>query len=243
MAIDSGRSVRELATEYPATTRVLESFGIDYCCGGGQSLEAACKAANLPLAQVLESVESAIQAGPRSGDPDWGRVPLAVLADHIVSVHHAYVKSETPRLQRLLAKVVGVHGSRHPELGQIQEVFSDAAQELALHMMKEEQMLFPYIATMEKAVHEQKPLVPPRFGSVRNPIQMMMMEHDSAGEDLRQIRELSQNYTAPPDACVSFQSLYAALKEFESDLHQHVHLENNILFPRAVDLEQEALAR
>jgi regulator of cell morphogenesis and NO signaling len=243
MGIDSGTTVRDLATEYPATTRVLEAFGIDYCCGGGQSLEAVCRSANLSLDKVLESVEHAIHAGPQDGTPDWSLAPLAVLAEHIVSVHHAYVKSEVPRLQRLLAKVVGVHGNRHPELGRIQVVFLEAAQELTMHMIKEEQMLFPYITTLEAALREHRTVAPPRFGTVRNPIQMMMMEHDSAGEDLREIRELSGNYTPPQDACVSFQSLYTALREFEADLHQHVHLENNILFPKAVESEQQTLQK
>jgi regulator of cell morphogenesis and NO signaling len=241
MAVDTGRPVRELATEYPATTRVLEGFGIDYCCGGGQSLEAACEAAKLPLAQVVESVEKVISAAPHSAEQSWLSAPLTALTAHIVSTHHAYVKSELPRLERLLAKVVGVHGSNHPELPQIQEVFRGVSQELSMHMMKEEQMLFPYIGMLEATVHEGKPLAPPRFGSVRNPVQMMMMEHDSAGDALRRIRELSQTYGAPPDACASFQALYAGLQEFETDLHQHVHLENNVLFPRAVDIEQELL--
>jgi regulator of cell morphogenesis and NO signaling len=241
MAVDTGKPIRELATEYPATTRVLEAFGIDYCCGGGQSLQVACEAAKLPLAQVVQSVESVISAVSDQPEQSWGAAPLASLTSHIVSTHHSYVKSELPRLERLLAKVVGVHGSRHPELSQIQEVFLGVSQEFSTHMMKEEQMLFPYIGVLEAAVRDGKPLAPPKFGSVRNPVQMMMMEHDSTGDALRQIREFSGEYNPPPDACVSFQALYTALQEFENDLHQHVHLENNILFPRAVDMEQELL--
>jgi regulator of cell morphogenesis and NO signaling len=237
MAVDIRRPVRELAVEHPAATRILEAFGIDYCCGGGQSLEAACQAANLPVGQVVQSVESAITAAPQQPESSWNSVPLAALSDHIVSTHHAYVKSELPRLQRLIAKVVMAHGDRHPELADIQTVFHAAGRELTMHMMKEEQMLFPYIEALEAAGAEGRAVPPPRFGTVRNPVQMMMMEHDAAGEALRRIRVLSNDYTTPADACPSYQTLYRALAEFEADLHQHVHLENNILFPRAIEIE------
>lgn len=238
MPVDISRPVRELAVEHPATTRVLESFGIDYCCGGGQSLEAACKAANLSVSQVAQSVESAI-SGTAQPDTNWKTAPISALSRHIVNKHHEYVKSEVPRLERLIAKVVAAHGSRHPELAEIQEIFQGAGQELNHHMMKEERMLFPYIESLDAAREFGQSAPHSPFGTVRNPIQMMMMEHDAAGDDLRRIRDLSSGYTPPPDACPSYQTLYRALAEFEADLHQHVHLENNILFPRAIDVETE----
>lgn len=240
MTVDLEKTVRELAVENPAATRVFEKYGIDYCCGGGKSLREACREANIAPDKLLETLGAAGQPGSRNGNKDWSAEPLADLIDHIVDTHHAYTREEIERLEPLLAKVCSVHGQRHPELLHIEGVFGGLSQELTMHMMKEEQVLFPYIRRMEEAVLERRPIVPPMFGTVQNPVQMMMHEHDSAGQALRDMRELSAGYTAPPDACVSFQTLYRALDEFERDLHQHIHLENNILFPRAVGMERGA---
>ena len=227
------RTVRELALEIPNATRIFEQLGIDYCCGGQKSLEEACSTAHLRVDDVLASLEKGErQAGQTSTGKDWQTAPLADLIEHIVSTHHAYVKQEVPRLEKLLDKVCGVHGQNHPELQQVRETFRDLGQELASHLMKEEQILFPYLAQAEagQAPHSC-------FGTVQNPIRMMMFEHDNAGTALRQMRSASANYTAPADACISYQTLYQALQAFEADLHQHIHLENNILFPRAVAME------
>jgi regulator of cell morphogenesis and NO signaling len=155
--------------------------------------------------------------------------------DHIVNKHHTYVKSEVPRLEALLAKVVGVHSKNHRELEQVQVAFSDLANELGAHLMKEEEILFPYVKQMASGAG----CGPSCFGTVQNPIRVMMLEHDNAGEKLREIRHATNNYKLPTDACVSYSSLFAALVEFEQDLHQHIHLENNILFPRVVRMECE----
>jgi regulator of cell morphogenesis and NO signaling len=237
MNVDLNKTVRELAVENPAATRVLEKFGIDYCCGGGKSLREACQAADIAPDKLLDSLRAAGQP-TGNGNKDWKAEPLADLIDHIVETHHAYTREELDRLEPLLAKVCSVHGQRHPELLRIQQLFAGLSQELTMHMMKEEQVLFPYINRMEEAVLERRPIVPPMFGTVRNPVQMMIHEHDSAGQALHDMRELSSSYTPPPDACVSFQTLYRTLDEFERDLHQHIHLENNILFPRAVEMER-----
>lgn len=234
MRVDAAKTVRELAVELPQATRVFEKLGIDYCCGGGKSLQEACSAANVGVDEVLQSLET---PAPSNGGVDWKSAPLRELIEHILGRHHSYVRSEIPRLEALLAKVYSVHGERHPELADIREGFGGLAQELLMHCMKEEQILFPYIIEMEKARTQRRAAAPPMFGTVRNPVQMMMMEHDSAGEALRSMREASSGFTAPADACISFQTLYRALAEFEADLHQHIHLENNILFPRAVDME------
>jgi len=146
-------------------------------------------------------------------------------------------------LKALLEKVCSVHGENHPELLAIRDTFFGLAQELTMHMMKEENVLFPYIVRMEGAVVKNDPVAPPPFGTVQNPVRMMMQEHDGAGEALRQIREASRNFSAPKDACISYQTLYQALPAFEADLHQHIHLENNVLFPRAVEMEDRALAK
>ncbi len=232
--LDTAKTVREIAVEMPQATRVFEKLGIDYCCGGSRSLEEACAAANVRVSEVMQSLES---SAPASADTDWNTAPLAELIRHIVTTHHNYVKSEVPRLDSLMAKVCGVHGANHPELLKVQSIFRGLGGELSMHLMKEEQILFPYVERMERAVKAGGPVAPPPFGTVGNPIHMMMMEHDSAGDALRELRRLTGDYAAPADACISYQTLYRALLEFEADLHQHIHLENNILFPRAVEME------
>ena len=239
MSVTTEKTLRELVLETPAATRVLEKLGIDYCCGGNQSLEQACRAANLPIDQVLDSLEAAELATKREGkDRDWQQEALADLVAHITSTHHKYTRSEIARLAPLLEKVRSVHGQNHAELQSIQTSFLGLADELTMHMMKEEMMLFPYIVRMEESVIERQPILPPPFGTVQNPVSMMMHEHDSAGDTLRAMRKASGGYAAPADACVSYQTLYRTLAEFEADLHQHIHLENNILFPRAIAMEQ-----
>lgn len=239
MSATMTKTVRELALENPAAARVFESLGIDYCCGGGKSLEEACRGVNLEAESVLDSLEMAEQSARGSqSERNWGKEPLSDLISHIRKTHHKYVRDEIARLEPLLDKVCGVHGKNHPELHSVRSIFHDLAAELRTHLMKEEMVLFPYVLRMEEAIVEKAPIVPPPFGSVRNPVTMMEFEHDSAGEALRAMREATRGYQAPPDACVSYQTLYKALAEFEADLHQHIHLENNILFPRAVEMER-----
>ena len=233
--LDTAKTVREFAVEMPQATRVFEKLGIDYCCGGSKTLEQACEAANLRLSEVMQSLDAA--TAPDASGADWNQAALADLVAHITDKHHNYVKSEVPRLESLTHKVCSVHGANHPELLEVQKVFRAVGGELSMHMMKEEQILFPYLVRMEQDVRSGCAIAPPPFGSVGNPIHMMMMEHDSAGEALRELRRLTTDYAVPADACISYQTLYRALLEFEADLHQHIHLENNILFPRAVEME------
>ena len=234
MSITAEKTVRELALENPAATRVFEELGIDYCCGGDQTLERACAAAGVPLTRVTNSLDAAAATRP---EQDWQAAPLFDLVAHIKSTHHRYTRDEIQRLRPLFNKVCEVHGRNHPELIQMRATFLALADELTMHMMKEDAVLFPYIVRMEEAVIAHEPVLPPPFGSVRNPVHMMMREHDSAGEALRALRAASRGYTAPPDACLSYQSLYRGLAGLETDLHQHIHLENNILFPRASEME------
>ena len=226
------KTLRDLVVERPAAARVFERLGLDYCCGGGATLREACQAANLEPAEVLAFLESMPAAAH-----DWSREPLADLAAHIQSTHHRFVREEIARLQPLFDKVCRVHGANHPELEDLQSTFAGLAAELTTHLMKEEMVLFPYVTRMEEAAVAHEPALPAPFGTVRNPVQMMMQEHDGAGEALRELRRGSLNYTAPDDACISYRELYRALGEFEADLHQHIHLENNILFPRAIAME------
>jgi regulator of cell morphogenesis and NO signaling len=237
MAMEQNQTVREIVISNPGAARTLEKFGIDYCCGGGKSLAEACSFAKVDMGQVVTELD---RPQTKVEEHDWQKAPLAELAGFIVSKHHAFTREEIARLLPLIAKVVGVHAQNHPELRQIQGLFHDLAEELTMHMMKEERMLFLYIALLEEALSKGRRPAPPMFGTVQNPVRMMMLEHDSAGDALHKIREITGGYAVPEDACVSYRTLYTALLEFEADLHQHIHLENNILFPRAVELESQA---
>ena len=241
MNLNATRTVRELATEIPNATRTFEKLGIDYCCGGSKSLSDACLHAHVSVDDVVRALEqgSSFKPATEANLPDFANGELSSLIEHIVTTHHAYVKQELPRLHQLLNKVVSVHGKAHSELGQIQQTFRGMSDELQSHMMKEEHILFPYIVALESAVSTGQPKPRPAFGTVSNPVRMMELEHESAGAALKTISELSANYTPPEEACFSYKTLYTALKDFESDLHQHVHLENNILFPRAIAMESE----
>ncbi len=239
MELNAARTVRELAIEIPNATRTFEKLGIDYCCGGSRTLSDACRHARVPLEQVITELEqgSNFKPGVEPAGQDLASGSLSQLIEHIVGTHHNYVKQEIPRIQQLLKKVVAVHGAAHPELPAIQQVFQGLSAELSSHMMKEEHILFPYIVALENAVSSGCPKPRPAFGTVGNPVHMMELEHDSAGAALKEIRSLSSTYEPPENACFSYRTLYAALKEFETDLHRHIHLENNILFPRAIEVE------
>jgi regulator of cell morphogenesis and NO signaling len=240
MSVTMEKTVRELALEQTGAARVFESLGIDYCCGGKQTLAQACRAASVPVNKVIDALEVAQRSGNAATNQiNWQRVPLADVITHIKNTHHQYTRQEIARLGPLFDKVCSVHGKNHPELLQLRETFHGLAQELSTHLMKEEMVLFPYIERMEESVLQREPLLPPPFGTVQNPVSMMEHEHDSAGNALRALRATSNGYTAPPDGCVSFQTLYKTLAELEADLHQHIHLENNILFPRAIAMEKE----
>lgn len=236
MTFDSTTTVREIAANFPASTRVFEKLKIDYCCGGGTPLIEACSKAGVAFDQLEQMLKGATA---ESADPaiDFHDATIPALVDHIVTKHHVFTKDEMARLEPLFAKVVSVHGENHPELREAQALFKRLCADLTPHMFKEEQVLFPYILELEKSVRHKMaaPFAP--FGTVNNPIRMMMREHDTAGDLLRDLRAQSSNYTVPADGCISYQTLYLALEAFEQDLHQHIHLENNILFPRAAEME------
>jgi regulator of cell morphogenesis and NO signaling len=230
-------SVRDFAIENPASIRVFEKFGIDYCCGGRKPLAQACAERAIDPSAVLAALESASQPiGPDA--TDWNTAPLETLAAHIVSRHHAYVRAELPRIEQFAQKVVSRHGADRPELPRIQQLVTALAEELLQHLAKEEAILFPYVTNLERSLATCGPRSLGCFGTVRNPIQVMMAEHDAAGAILAEIRKLSLDFTPPEGACPTYCGFYQALSEFESDLHQHIHLENNILFPRAIELEE-----
>jgi len=240
MDLNATRTVRDLATEIPNATRIFEKFGIDYCCGGSKPLQDACRQANIPVEQVLRSLEDGTTAGAETAtELDFNNAPLTALIAHILARHHGYVKQEIPRLKQLFYKVVAVHCAAHPELAAVQRTFIGVADEFSAHMMKEEMVLFPYIEKLEQAKCAGRPAPLASFGSIRNPVHMMELEHESTGKAVQAMRTLTSSYTPPESACFSYRTLYSALKEFEADLHEHVHLENNILFPRAIALEAQ----
>ena len=240
MTLAATTTVGEIAAEVPGATREFEKLGIDYCCGGSRSLGEACAALSVPIEEVFRRIQNSLSATRSQADKTWQSEMLADLVAHIKNTHHVFVRQECPRLDALIAKVVGVHGKNHPELLKVQEVFSALEQELHVHLMKEEQVLFPYIVRLEECSIAHEPAPPSCFGTVANPIRMMFAEHDGAGEALRALRYLTGNYKLPEDACASYRALYEALEGFEADLHQHIHLENNILFPRALAMETKA---
>jgi regulator of cell morphogenesis and NO signaling len=239
MMIEQTKTVKELALAYPQTTRVFERLGIDYCCDGARALSEACRLADAPLEATLRALQEAVQAAPQA-TRDWHAEPLTALITHILEQHHAFTRDELDRLPKLFAKVCAAHGEKHPELLQLQKLLAELRAELLQHMLKEEQVLFPYLARLEQAQQQAQPAPQPFFGTVRNPVRMMMLEHDNAGAMLRELRRLAGDYAAPLDACASYRTLYQALGAFEADLHEHIHLENNLLFPRAVALEEES---
>jgi regulator of cell morphogenesis and NO signaling len=239
MLATTEKTLKQLAIESPAATRVFEKLGLDYCCGGNELLDTACVNANLSINQVLAEIADAERSeSARRDEHDWRERPLNSLIDHICSTHHQYVRGEITRLEPLFDKVCAVHGKRHPELLEVRSLFEELADELSLHLMKEESILFPYVRRLEEAAIQHEPVLPAPFGSVKNPVAMMEHEHESAGEALRSMRAATNGYTAPPEACTSYHALYQALADFEADLHQHIHLENNLLFPRAVEMER-----
>lgn len=219
---------------------IFRKYGIDYCCGGKQPLEETCQKKGIDPAVLQRELDAIDQLEAAPVDDVTGMTP-AELAQYIVSTHHLYVQEALPMLDELTKKVARVHGERHPELIDIRRNYQAVAEELLSHMRKEELILFPYIQLMQRIQTDGSTMQPPPFGTIQNPIRMMEAEHTDAGDALVQIRTLSADYTPPVDACTSYRVLFAKLSEFERDLHRHVHLENNILFPAAIALEENLL--
>lgn len=237
------KTVREIALEVPATTRVFEELKIDYCCGGRKSLSEACASAGLDPALVAKKLDAAVRENGTRGEA--GRVDkqsASELIEHIISKHHIFTAAEIERLTPLMEKVCRKHGEQHPELMKLQTVFLALADSIRPHMRKEEMVLFPYIQAVDAVLKDNGVAQAPHFGTVANPIRMMMADHDEDGERLRIMREFTDDYTLSEGACPSFTALYAGLEDLEKDLHQHIHLENNVLFPTAIELERLAFA-
>jgi len=231
MSVDTSATLGDLVTEDPRRSRILERFGIDYCCSGQRSLADATNEAGLDLAEVAQALDL-----PEDSSAPQGATPRenAVLAHDIVDTHHAYMWEEMPRLQALVDKVQGVHGDRHPELARVRAAYTEAVAALDPHMTTEERVVFPAITRFEKSGAASA-----TFGSFAEPIEQLRAEHDAVGQLFKEIRTLTDGYAAPEDACNSYRAMLKGLEEMELDLHEHIHKENNVLFPRVLKLEQE----
>ncbi|WP_369994278.1 iron-sulfur cluster repair di-iron protein [Winogradskyella sp.] len=220
------------------TAAIFSKYKIDFCCNGNRTVAEACEKKGLDSSRIIDEINRILNT--KTGETiDYKSWPLDLLTEYIEKKHHRYVEEKIPIIRQFLDKLCHVHGQRHPELHKINELFTASAGELASHMKKEELILFPFIKKMVKVKLDNGSVQPPQFGTVENPIAMMKYEHDNEGERFRQIAELTDNYIPPADACNTYKVTFAMLDEFEKDLHLHIHLENNILFPEAIKLEQQ----
>ncbi|WP_142784871.1 iron-sulfur cluster repair di-iron protein [Changchengzhania lutea] len=235
---DLEKQIGQFVADDFRTAAVFSKYGIDFCCKGDRTVKEVCNKNEIEVNTLLDELHNVLNS-KTDQSIDYKSWPLDLLVEYIEKKHHRYVEEKIPVLRQFLNKLCSVHGERHPELFKINELFTASAGELAAHMKKEELVLFPVIKKMVNAKLENGAIQSPQFGTVENPIAMMMQEHDNEGERFRQIAELSNNYNPPADGCNTYQVTYAMLDEFEKDLHLHIHLENNILFPEAVKLEQQ----
>lgn len=236
MEFTTPATIREIVRSDHRAAAVFEKYSIDFCCGGNKTLEEACAQKGIDPALISRE----LLQPDATGSPDNirpGEWDLDTLSDFIVNNHHRYVRRMLPTLQAHLGKLVSVHGERHPELSAIADRFQLVAEELTGHMQKEEMVLFPYIASLAASSRSKNGVPRPMFFTIRRPIRMMEAEHASAGEAFSFIRSVTEEFTPPPDACETYRVTYRELEDFERDLHRHIHLENNILFPRAIELE------
>ena len=237
--INSTQTVGELVVKHPQLRSRLEKFGIDYCCGGKQTLAEAVKALGLEQSSVLEELKSALaEESQETVQTDWSKVSATKLIEHILDKHHAFMKEQLPRLDELFRKVQNAHAEKHGKmLEALYRDFTEIKEEVEPHLMKEEQILFPGIEAIDRYLAGSGSFPRLHCGSVANPIQQMEYEHEHVGRALERMRQNSAEYQLPADACEAFKALYDGLQAIEADLHEHIHLENNILFPQSIDME------
>lgn len=238
MVINSESIIGKIVAENYKAASVFKSYNIDFCCNGNRSIAAASKEKNIDENLILQQLSEVLD---KKGDSeiDFKSWSIDLLADYIEKKHHRYVREKTAEITPYLAKIADVHGDRHPELYEIKELFAQSAADLSAHMIKEENILFPLIREMVDKKARGEKLTRPPFGSIENPIKAMQIEHDNEGVRFRRISELSNNYETPQDGCNTYRVTLNLLKEFEDDLHRHIHLENNILFPAAIEFERD----
>ncbi|WP_299578041.1 iron-sulfur cluster repair di-iron protein [uncultured Sunxiuqinia sp.] len=233
--------VGEIAKTHFQTVKVFDDYQIDFCCGGKESLERVCQEKSLNPGEVISRLEEAIQQPTNA--PNFDSMELVDLIQYIINTHHSFVRETIPLLSRMLDKIEEVHGERHPEIIEVNAHFKESAGQLTMHMQKEEIVLFPLIEKLSQLKRETKTITISNNASVNNPINAMMQEHENEGARFEEIARLTQNYTIPQDACNTYRAAYETLHSFEKDLHRHIHLENNILFPKAALLEQEVVKK
>ncbi len=233
------KTVAEIVTENIKTADIFKKNGIDFCCGGNVNVQDVCKKKGVDFGVVKEEILN-IGKAP-TGSQDFNTWDLDFLADYIINTHHKYVLEANQLIIQYSDKVAKVHGHHYAETVEINHLFHEIVSELNMHMHKEEMMLFPFIKELAKAKKDGVKVMQPPFGTIQNPINMMEAEHTGAGDILGKIAELTNNYNPPAEACNTFRALYAKLEEYQNDLFQHIHLENNILFPKAIELENELI--
>lgn len=238
MTIQASDTVAEVVTRCPSLSRLFEQEGIDYCCGGKKTLDAVCEKKGLKSSELISRLEELAKSGAEDNVVDADAMSLTELADHIEQTHHAYLREEFPRLNKMTKRVATVHGDKNPSLHEVRDTYLTMSEELLNHLAKEEQILFPMVRQIDASE------TAPQFhcGSLANPIRQMELEHTEAGSALEKLRTLTDNYTPPDWACNTYRAMFDALAELERDLHQHIHKENNVLFPRAIKMESEKKA-
>lgn len=226
-----------LVSEDFRTAAVFKKYGIDFCCKGNRTIEEACTKKGINENKIYSELENLPKSG--SENINFTSWPLDLLADYVEKTHHRYIREKAPIIQSFLEKLCKVHGGSHPELYEIKRLFDESAYELNEHMQKEENVLFPFIRVMVDAQTTNTDFETPNFGTVENPVKMMMHEHSAEGERFEKISALSNAYTVPSDGCNTYRVAFQMIEDFEDDLHKHIHLENNILFPKSIQMEKE----
>ncbi|HEY4799867.1 MAG TPA: iron-sulfur cluster repair di-iron protein [Bacteroidia bacterium] len=234
-------TIGEVVAKDIRKAEIFKRNGIDFCCGGKKTIQQACEEAGVEEQKLMAELNKTAVAG-QAPSMDFDSWSIEFLADYILNTHHVYVKSNIPLILELANKVANRHGDAHPETREVLAAFTQLANEMVQHMRKEEHILFPYIKQLTEIKKQDQKMAKSQFGSILNPIGMMEHEHEGAGNLLKLLARLTGNYTPPAEACNSYRLLYSKLQEFEADLHQHVHLENNILFPKSANLENELLS-
>ena len=242
MNISSNSNVGEIVRENFKAAEVFAAHQIDFCCNGNRPLGEASRTAGVEPGVLIEELNQAMAVN--DSDAEYlNALALDRLIDYIVDRHHAYVRNHIPVLLQNLEKIERKHSGHHPEIIEIKRLFEGSAGDLTMHLQKEEMVLFPHIKRLEAVKRGEVPYQAPSFGQVGNPVAMMMEEHQNEGERFEKIAKLSAGYTIPEDACNTFRVTYQQLADFEKDLHRHIHLENNILFPKAIELEKKMVVK
>jgi regulator of cell morphogenesis and NO signaling len=241
MTTTAEKTIGQMVAEDYRAAAIFKKYNIDFCCNGNRGIDEACTAKSIDANQLKLELNNLQNTG--TGDADYNSWPLDLLIDYIEKKHHRYVETAIGEIKPFLQKICAVHGEKHPDLYQVKDLFFEGAGELTQHMKKEELILFPFVRKMTNLHLSDTTTGMPHFGTVQNPIKMMMQEHDTEGARFRTINELTNNYTVPEDGCATYRVTLQMLEAFENDLHKHIHLENNILFPKALSLENNLLGK